>query len=117
MDAFRQSFSAGGMVAAEFSQQMAQIDTLEPTQRTSSLTELVEATSTYASSLREELRQGRDRLLELNSCNPQIAAQVIESIRAEEKADELAQFMTQVFDIFGVEYEPHSQDSFDLDPH
>ena len=64
----------------------------------------------------QALQQGRDRLLELNSCKPEIAKQLIEQIEAVESEDELSEFMELVFDQYGVDTEFHSEDSFILRP-
>jgi ATP-dependent helicase HepA len=62
------------------------------------------------------LQQGRDRLLEMNSFNAARADEVIHNLVAEERRDELAGYMEQVFDQFGVEQEQHTAHSLVLRP-
>ncbi|WP_339670836.1 RNA polymerase-associated protein RapA [Dasania marina] len=54
------------------------------------------------------LQQGRDRLVELNSFNEVKAERIVEAFIAEERRHELAKYMEQVFDLFGVDQEEHS---------
>ncbi len=60
------------------------------------------------------MEQGRDRLLELNSCNRNEAIDIVETIASEERAYELNSYMERVFDQFGVEQEPHCERSLIL---
>lgn len=62
------------------------------------------------------LQQGRDRLLELNSCNHQQADRIVEHMLEEERRQELSAYMEQVFDQYGVEQEHHSAASVILRP-
>ena len=48
---------------------------------------ILKATAEYTDQLRKELQQGRDQLLELNSCDNDIADQLIEKINAAEHSD------------------------------
>ena len=64
----------------------------------------------------QALQQGRDRLLELNSCNPIKAAEVIEDILSSTNQLELADYMERVFDQFGVEQQYHSAHSVIVQP-
>jgi len=56
----------------------------------------------------ERLQDGRDRLLELSSCNPRRAGQVIDAIAEAESPRQLEDYMAKVFDQFGVEHSDHS---------
>jgi len=58
---------------------------------------------------RRALEQGRDRLLELNSCNPEVAAQLIGEIQSTEDIDALQSYMEKVYDVFGVDHDHHSE--------
>lgn len=77
---------------------------------------LIEATASAADALLEELNAGRDRLLERNSCKPEVAAKVVEAIDEIDDSYALMLYMERVFDQFGVEHEPHSEHSFVLHP-
>ena len=56
----------------------------------------------------EALHQGRDRLLEYNSCRPHIANALQQQAIESDQQSTLADYMEQVFDCFGVDSEPHS---------
>jgi ATP-dependent helicase HepA len=57
----------------------------------------------------EALQQGRDRLLEFNSCRPKIANQLKADALGQDQDSVLQQYMESVFDCFGVDYEIHSE--------
>jgi ATP-dependent helicase HepA len=77
---------------------------------------LVEETRVYAAALVAQLQQGRDRLLELNSCKPAQAAELIEALEQNDLSSALPNYMEQVFDSFGIDYEKHSEKSLVLHP-
>ncbi len=54
------------------------------------------------------LEQGRDRLLELNSCRPHRAQGLCESIAAADDDPSARHFMERAFDCYGVHFEDHS---------
>ncbi|MEH6910628.1 MAG: RNA polymerase-associated protein RapA [Oceanicoccus sp.] len=62
------------------------------------------------------LQQGRDRLLELNSCNHEKADEIVLAMVEEERRQELSAYMEQVFDQFGIDQEHHSAGSVILRP-
>ncbi|MDN3639681.1 RNA polymerase-associated protein RapA [Simiduia curdlanivorans] len=76
---------------------------------------LLEA-KTQAEQLRAALEQGRNRLLELNSCREDVADEVIESLFEQENRLALEDYMGQVYDAYGVEQEVHSSVSLVLLP-
>jgi len=63
-----------------------------------------------------ELQQGRDRLLELNSCNAALADEIVGDMIEQERRQELSSYMEQIFDQFGVEQEQLSASSFAVRP-
>ncbi|MDM3869886.1 RNA polymerase-associated protein RapA [Porticoccus sp. W117] len=63
-----------------------------------------------------EFQQGRDRLLEISSCHPQKAEQVVEQLVEAESPRQLEAYMEQVFDQYGVEHNHHSLDALVLEP-
>jgi len=66
--------------------------------------------------LEAELAAGRDRLLELQSCDPQVAAELVESVRLQEQATALNDYMLDYWDAFGVEHEPGQGHALVLHP-
>jgi ATP-dependent helicase HepA len=78
--------------------------------------ELIEQTRHTAQELLLKLRKGRDRLLELNSCDPDRAAQIVEDMHEQDMRRELADYMERVFDQFGIEQEHHTAGSIIIRP-
>ncbi len=66
--------------------------------------------------IKEALNAGRDRLLELNSCNYTIGKELIEAIEAEENCLELENYMSQVYQEYGIDQEYHSENAEILRP-
>ncbi len=56
----------------------------------------------------EELHQGRDRLLELNSCRKNEANALVELIQMEEGKEDLWSYLEEVYEVYGVNVEEHS---------
>lgn len=69
------------------------------------LAAMIAETRVARQELTARLEQGRDRLLELNSFRPQVAAQLVQEIRKQDADPALDQFMVAVFDHFGIHVE------------
>ena len=78
--------------------------------------ELVEATAREAQSLKTLLQNGRDALIELNSCRRDVAEKLISAIEEEEGEARVRDYMMKAFDILGVEVEDHAEHSDILRP-
>jgi len=112
LNLFEQSCSAGYAIYQHFSEQLTEA----LNQPEYEAIELLQQTTLYAEKLRQEMHQGRDKLLELNSCKPQVATKIIEDLLVEENNHLLADFMIKVFDEMGVENEVHSKDTWVIRP-
>ncbi|SFR81415.1 ATP-dependent helicase HepA [Marinobacter daqiaonensis] len=77
---------------------------------------LVEQTRALASELRQRLEEGRDALIELNSCRRDVAEELIAGIEQEEDDDRVREYVHTACDIFGVDVEEHSTDADILKP-
>lgn len=66
--------------------------------------------------LKQKLEQGRDQLLELNSCGRGEAALLAEAIRTQDQATDLPLYMLKAWDILGVHQEDRSDTSIILTP-
>ena len=77
---------------------------------------LIEDTAEYTQQMRETLEQGRDRLLEINSCNKEVAADLIEKIEVAEDPEALDDYLELLFDCFNIDQEYHSQQALILRP-
>lgn len=69
------------------------------------LERLLAETRHAAGELATRLEQGRDRLLELNSCRPEAAAPIIQEIRRQDGDRSLDNFLLAVFDQHGLQVE------------
>lgn len=77
---------------------------------------LIGTTQAMHAQFNESLQQGRDRLLEYNSCRPQEAAQRVDEAIDLSRDKELAQYLDAAFDNFGIETEVHSTTSLVIRP-
>jgi ATP-dependent helicase HepA len=80
------------------------------------LEEFIKETRQFREALSAKLKKGRDRLLELNSFNREIAQNVIERIRAVDADPFLRNFLCALLDHFGVRIKEHEEGDVFLDP-
>ena len=114
LNAFQNVCSIGQSIYQIFSQRLHQC--MLNQQDNESFESLLEDTSNKAQEMLQNLQQGRDRLLELNSCNPHKAAEVVDNILDSTNQLELADYMERVCDQFGVEQQYHSAHSVVMQP-
>lgn len=113
---FRESCSAGYEIYQNHADELKQLLDNSAVRDETSLNELVEKTNAFTQRTIRQLRNGRDKLLELNSCNKIIAQSLIDKIRHYENPLKLAHYMETVFNQFGIDYEYHSDQSYILRP-
>lgn len=113
---FSQSCSAGYEIYHHFADQLANHIKAIPHKDEQALAQLIKDTATFSKKTMLSLHEGRDRLLELNSCNHDEAHALIEQIHAEEQSQALSDYMELVFDQFGVDSDFHSEYSFVISP-
>lgn len=77
---------------------------------------IIETTKKHHQQLTEEMQQGRNRLLEYNSCRSDVANQLQAFAQYEDTVSELSNYLDDLYNCFGVEIEPHSSDSFIIRP-
>jgi ATP-dependent helicase HepA len=113
LDAFRHNCSGAAQVFklldAELNLALSRFDEAE-------IEALINKTRTLTQQVEEELHNGRDLLLELNSCRPKEAGILLEQIRRTEKDGSLWPYMEALFDCYGVDVEYHSRDCHILWP-
>ena len=85
------------------------IGAIEQPQNTALADSLIASTQEAAQQLLDQLEQGRDRLLELNSYREEVANTLIQHLE-EADAHTPDTFMQTIFERFGVETEEHSED-------
>ncbi|MFN2289456.1 MAG: RNA polymerase-associated protein RapA [Chromatocurvus sp.] len=112
LDIFRSSCSAGQMIYAQFSERL--LDALGG--NGAGFEALLADTRRFTDVTKRELREGRDRLLERNSCRKEEAERLIELIETDESSRDLETYFTGLCDIVGVEYEHHSEHCLILRP-
>ncbi|QMU61046.1 MAG: RNA polymerase-associated protein RapA [Gammaproteobacteria bacterium] len=114
LNAFRQVCSIGQAVYPLFSDRLQEC--LINQKDNEDFEQLAQDTKTKTNEMQQALQQGRDRLLELNSCNPNQAAEVVQDILTSTEQMELADYMERVCDQFGVDQQYHSLHSVVLQP-
>jgi ATP-dependent helicase HepA len=114
LNSFRAACSAGQLISDTFKEQLALV--LQQPLNITLVENLVSDTLAVRLETEQRLQQGRDRLLELNSCDQPRAAELIEQIIEQERSGELSRYMERVFDLYGVEQEHHSAQSIVLQP-
>ncbi len=77
---------------------------------------LLDTTRALRTRLNEALRQGRDRLLEYNSCRPRVANALHAQAMHEDRTSTLPAYMDAVFDCHGVSCESHSAHCYIIRP-
>ncbi len=78
--------------------------------------ELIDTTSKLTGQALATLQEGRDRLLELNSCDRPRAEAVVVALETLGQGHEVAEYLDRVFDEFGIEHHYHSTDSIVVEP-
>lgn len=101
--AFEQVCPTGQALMQQFAAQLHQC--MEAPQEQAQIDELINETSQTQQALLAELQKGRDRLLELNSCNTLEAEKLLDVVEEDSQSGQLASYMGRVFDHFGVEQE------------
>jgi ATP-dependent helicase HepA len=105
LDAFEQPCPAGAQVYARQSAQLLEL--LRDPQRPAA--SLITAGKAINEQLNLALQQGRDRLLEYNSCRQPAADRLCEQARAMENPAQLTAYTETLLDALGVELRPHSE--------
>jgi len=114
VNAFERTCAIGQTLYQQFKEPLQRC--LENPADQSCVDDLISQTSDSADSLLAKLQNGRDRLLELNSCDHVRAAQIVEDMHEQEQRRALSNYMEQVFDQFGVDQEHHTATSVVLRP-
>jgi len=112
LNAFEQSCAFGGTVLENVRPAWQQV--LDGDEAAAD--ELIKKTRDQAEQLSKELEAGRDALIELNSCRPAEAEQLITSLDEMEQPEQLEGYLLQACDILGVDTEEHSEDALILRP-
>jgi ATP-dependent helicase HepA len=114
LNAFEQVFSAGGAIKLVVNESLEYC--LLNADDNKSINELIDETQKLTAETLTKLQQGRDRLLELNSCDLPVANELVANLNEASNTLELASYMDKVFDEYGVDQQMHSADSIILEP-
>jgi len=82
----------------------------------SAISDLIGVTQELNSDVEVQLENGRDLLLELNSCRKEVAEELINQISQLELNGALWPYLETLFECYGVETEFHSPDCFIIKP-
>lgn len=104
LNLFLESCSAGFMIFERFQDRLFE----QLQQPGADFEQLLADTAELTRQTRQELREGRDKLLERNSCKSEVATALIEQITALESGNELEPYFEALCEAFGVEQEFHS---------
>ena len=113
LDAFEHHPHGAGEIAVAVSRELAALCDAFSVKK---LAALVKKTKEQHAKLTRKLERGHDRLLELNSCKPAVAANTIKHIRAADSDATFREFCVDLFDHFGVQVEDHSTNAYLLKP-
>lgn len=113
LNAFEKTCAIGQNVYIKYSESLLALFTSGDEK---AFTSLLQETKTYAEDLVSQLQKGRDRLLELNSCKPAQAAELVNALAEKDEDKNLSSFLDEVFDAFGIDSERHSEHSLVLHP-
>ncbi len=108
LGAFSQSCATGEALIQNF---QTQLDECVQSQNNDRIQQLIDETSAENAELKAKIESGRDRLLELNSCQPVEALQMVHDIEDFE-FDDPKKFMDTAFNCFGIDRERHSDSTW-----
>ena len=113
LNAFRSNSSSAQRVADILHEELAAVlDSKNP----ADIDAFIVKTQALSAELEVHMHNGRDQLLELNSCRKELADELIEQLNAYEKEGVLWPYMEDIFECYGVDTEFHSPDCFIIRP-
>lgn len=114
LNAFEKTCAIGQAVFARFESPLRAA--LNGASEAPDFSALLAQTRDLSQDLVKQMQEGRDRLLELNSCKPTKAAELVDALSAMDEQQQLEDYLDAVFDAFGVDSERHSDTSLVLHP-
>jgi len=110
---FEQSSSIGMQLFANYKEALF---TCFNEQDPQAVAQLIAQSASTRDELQEKLHEGRDKMLELNSCRPAHAHDILEAIDQASEPQKLASYVERLCDYFGVEVQPYDAYSFSMHP-
>ena len=115
LDALQHTCQTGRNVYEQFADQLLPLLAQGEMDNTA-LSELINATQSLNQQLRQQLEQGRDRLLEINSAGGAAATALAQQVAAQDNDTALPMLMFKAWDMLGVNQEDRSDTSIILTP-
>ncbi len=119
LNAFRANSSSAQRVADILHDELVSVlsgDAIASAETQAVIDAFIVKTQKLGTELEEHMHNGRDQLLELNSCRKELADELIEQLNDYEKEGVLWPYMEDIFECYGVETEFHSPDCFIIKP-
>jgi ATP-dependent helicase HepA len=113
LNAFRSNNSAAQAVADKLH---AELENALQNNIQTDIDALIAKTQLLSTEIEAQLHNGRDQLLELNSCRKELSTELINQLNAYEHEGALWPYMEDVFECYGVDTEFHSADCFIIRP-
>lgn len=114
LNAFEQVQTAGGEIRAQLADQLEAM--LQNPQDALLAENCISATQQLNQQIQTTLQHGRNRLLERNSFDAVQAAEIVAQVEATSHTLELADFMSDFCETYGIDQQVHSADSLILMP-
>jgi ATP-dependent helicase HepA len=115
LSAFETTCPAGLSVFSKLEAELIEVLT-NPGTTSDSLDSLIKRSSHLYQEMNQALQQGRDKLLEYNSCRLTIANALKAQAEKEDVENLLGDYLPEVFDCYGVDFEDHSQSCYIIRP-
>lgn len=113
LDAFRSNNSAAQAVADKLHDEL---EDLLHNNNQADIDAFIAKSHALSAEIEAQLHNGRDQLLELNSCRKELSDELIDQLNNYEHEGALWPYMENVFECFGVDTEFHSADCFIVRP-
>jgi ATP-dependent helicase HepA len=113
LNAFRGNNSAAQTVADRLHEEL---EDMLHNHNQADIDAFIAKTQALSIEIQSQLHNGRDQLLELNSCRKELAGELIDHLNAYEHEGVLWPYMEDVFECYGVDTEFHSADCFIVRP-
>lgn len=114
LSAFENTCPAGHSVYAQVKQEL--LGMLQKNSRQNDIKSLINKTRKIYTELNEALHNGRDQLLEYNSCRPQAANQLKQRAINQDLTSKLPDYLESIFDCFGVDIEDDGETRYVIRP-
>ncbi|MCI4669198.1 MAG: RNA polymerase-associated protein RapA [Bacteroidia bacterium] len=117
LQAFEQNLEGADQLSSRFGEELRSLfEDWGGENATARLEKLILETATFQQEIKKVMANGRNRLLEMNSYRPKVAAEIVNLIEAADRDMTLEQYMTEVFEQFAVEMEDLGPRSYFLHP-